>query len=297
VGIAAEDLERIFQPFERIESAHHPARYGTGLGLTITKLLTEAMGGQVTVKSTPGQGSCFRVRLMLSAVTPRGEQSAPLRAVRGYEGPRKTILVVDDDPIHVMLMRDVLTPLGFSPLVAMDGRECLSLAASEDPDAVLLDISLPGMDGWEVSQRLREDVGYIAPIVMISANAWEDKYRNAAADFYNAYLIKPIQIASLLETLSTLMGLHWIYDVPNAPAKRVSLDDLNAATLPSPEELGELIELASIGHMRGILEALDGIAANRPGAEPLLAHLRGLAERVELAEFSRVLKDLSGHAP
>jgi CheY-like chemotaxis protein/anti-sigma regulatory factor (Ser/Thr protein kinase) len=289
VGIAAEDLERIFQPFERIESVHHPARFGTGLGLTITKLFTEAMGGEISVQSTPGKGSCFRLKLMLSAITPRGEQATGLRAIRGYEGPRKTVLVVDDDPNHVTLMHDILDPLGFSVLLAGDGPTGLDHLENGAPDIALLDISLPGIDGWEIARRMREDMKSPLPIVMISANAWEDKYRNIASDFYNAYLIKPIQISALLECLNVLMGLKWIYDepfsdVPTEPAARLD-----------PLQIETLIELTSIGHIRGILDRLDEIVAAQPQSGSIVAHLRGLAEEVELAELGRVLKELSTH--
>src|SRR5690606_24868157 len=112
MGIAPEDLQRVFQPFERGSGAQVRAIPGTGLGLTITQLLTQVMGGEINVRSTPGQGTVFTVRLLLSEAmqTPAAER---VRHIRGYQGPRRRILVVDDDPAHVQVMTALLRPLDF----------------------------------------------------------------------------------------------------------------------------------------------------------------------------------------
>ena len=122
-GIQTSDLERIFAPFERGALGAAQPHTGTGLGLTISKLLAGVMGGAITVSSTVGKGSSFRVTLLLSEVA-QPSRSAPLQApIFGYHGPRKTILVTDDDPAHSDLMREVLAPLGFILLSAPNGAE------------------------------------------------------------------------------------------------------------------------------------------------------------------------------
>ena len=113
VGIHSSDLERIFQPFERARTVGALATIGTGLGLTITSLLTKIMGGDISVESEVGKGSTFRVKLLLSEVTrPRIASTMEYR-VRGYGGPRQTVLVVDDNEVQRELIRDLLEPLGF----------------------------------------------------------------------------------------------------------------------------------------------------------------------------------------
>ena len=120
-GIQATDLERIFAPFERGALGVSQPQTGTGLGLTISRLLAGVMGGDIQVTSTVGTGSTFRVKMLLSEVT-NPTRIAPVDApVFGYHGPRKTILVTDDDPVQRDLLREVLTPLGFILLSAPDG--------------------------------------------------------------------------------------------------------------------------------------------------------------------------------
>ena len=133
VGIPPEDLERIFQPFERIEDPEHPNKLGAGLGLTITKLLTEAMGGEISVKSVLGKGSCFSVRLMLSPVAMNLRRETVQRPILGYEGHRRTVLIVDDDPHHVGFVGDSLTRLGFTVAIEESGRGCLDAASKAQP--------------------------------------------------------------------------------------------------------------------------------------------------------------------
>ena len=134
IGIRAGDLERIFEPFERARSSAGANAAGTGLGLTITRLLAEIMGGEITVRSEPGKGSVFQVKLLLSEV-PRPRTAPPIEhRVRGYEGPRQTILVVDDDQVHRDLVRELLEPLGFNVFAAANGAACLSLVNECRPE-------------------------------------------------------------------------------------------------------------------------------------------------------------------
>jgi signal transduction histidine kinase len=100
IGIAAEDIERVFMPFERGRIAGRAGAPGTGLGLTISKLLVEIMGGRIQVHSTLRAGTTFRFTLMLSQVTSPTVRPSAQRRVRGYLGPRRTVLVTDDEPGH-----------------------------------------------------------------------------------------------------------------------------------------------------------------------------------------------------
>ena len=134
VGIHSSDLERIFQPFERARTVGALATIGTGLGLTITSLLTKIMGGDISVESEVGKGSTFRVKLLLSEVTrPRIASTMEYR-VRGYGGPRQTVLVVDDNEVQRELIRDLLEPLGFVVVSAASGRECLQIVEQTNPN-------------------------------------------------------------------------------------------------------------------------------------------------------------------
>jgi signal transduction histidine kinase/DNA-binding NarL/FixJ family response regulator len=298
IGIPAQELERIFQPFERIENPDHPAKQGTGLGLTITRLLTEAMGGEITVESTPGAGSCFSIRLMLSPVPATQRLRVAARStILGYQGRRRTILVVDDDPNHVAFVREALLELDFIVIAEDSGRGCLDAATRCNPDAVLLDISMAGMDGWETAKRLREADITRAPIIMISADARLESQREAAALFHDAYLMKPLQLSALLDCLKQLLDLQWFLAEKVPPAQAgFDLSALVPEQIPTKRQLAKLRELGEIGHVRGVLAKLDEIGAARPSAGPILAHLRRLAEDCDLEVYSNIIEAVTPHA-
>jgi len=296
VGIAATDIERIFLPFERVDNSRHKVKWGSGLGLTITKLLVEAMGGEITVTSTPGQGSRFSVRLLLSSIPNSAHlRKAPRKPIAGYKGPRRTVLVTDDDPHHVAFVRDALNALGFVVVSEDGGESCLAAAHASTPDAVLLDISMPGMDGWEVAQRLRESVAPSARIIMISANARQDDERAAAASYHDAYLMKPLHIGALLDTLKQVLSLKWIYGEAAETNKPITLSELSAAQIPEPHQLLELGRLGQIGHVRGILNKLDEIGRTKPETAPVVGYLRGFAEEFDMERYASALKGLTSH--
>ncbi|MEO9731662.1 MULTISPECIES: ATP-binding protein [Alphaproteobacteria] len=299
IGIAPENLERIFNPFERIVEEGRMSVPGTGLGLTITKLLSEVMGGDIQVDSRPGRGSRFKVRLLLSAA------EAPVRTVRtekrivGYQGPVQTVMVVDDDPTQRTLIRDVLTPLGFKVLTAPGGQACLEIAGTEQPDAFLLDISMPGMSGWRLARKLRENGHGDAVIIMISANA-DDSGRDPAHRIYHDdYLVKPVRLSDLLEKLHLALKLVWRTDetrarpelLDNAPP---GVPDFESTALPSEESLGMLKQLSSIGYVRGIRAKLDDIEAHEPHAAAFVAHMRALIGEFDLTRYDKLLERL-GH--
>ncbi|MGA8398249.1 MAG: ATP-binding protein [Stellaceae bacterium] len=289
VGIEAADLTRIFEPFERVEHAGVPSAPGMGLGLTITKMLTEIMGGELSVTSTPGRGSTFRVRLMLSEA-PKIVPSVAARVI-GYSGRRRAVLVADDDSEHRDLMRDLLQPLGFIVFEAADGIASLHIAEQCRPDIVLLDVSMPGMTGWEVAQTLREARGGEAVIIMVSANAAEP-HPGTPDEPHDAYIVKPIDIDELLRTIGEFVDIAWITDAPSVSA--------SPAALPTPRlsepQLAELRRLGRIGHVRGILAKLDEIEGGDPTQVPFVAELRSLVGDLELGLYMVALDAAASRA-
>jgi signal transduction histidine kinase/CheY-like chemotaxis protein len=261
VGIHESDLERIFQPFERARTVGAMATIGTGLGLTITSLLTKIMGGDLNVRSEVGKGSTFRVKLLLSEVSrPRIASTMEYR-VRGYAGPRQTILVVDDNAVQRQLIHDLLEPLGFVVASAGGGRECLQVVEQASPNLILLDIAMPEMDGWEVAQRLRRQPGKRAAILILSANAVDPHHMLDADRLYDDMLMKPIDLRQLLKKIHALLDIAWLYDT-EAPSPVPSL--ASPAALPSPRDIDELIRLGEIGHVTRIIEKLNEIESGSP---------------------------------
>src|SRR5438132_1398276 len=159
-----------------------------------------------------GSGSNFRVKILLSEVT-NPTRIAPVDApVSGYLGPRKTILITDDDPTHRDLLREVLSPLGFILLSAPDGPGCLAMAKHCRPDLFLLDISMAGMDGWTVAETLRATGHRQARILMVSASALEAHGTPLAQPYHDGYLMKPIDMPRVLETMRQRLKIERNYD-------------------------------------------------------------------------------------
>jgi CheY-like chemotaxis protein len=251
------------------------------------------LGGEITVESTPGKGSVFGIKLLLSAVPDGRSAAPPLRRVQGYEGRRRTVLVADDDQDHVDLMQEMLIPLGFIVIVARDGGSCLALAQEVDPDIVLLDLSMPDMNGWEVSRHLRQSTQKSLPVAIISANPREDRFHDEASFHHDAYLMKPVKVSALLEALEQLLGLTWLYSPTLPQADRPRLPDpLLPEQIPMPERLDALRGLGETGHIRGLQQALDALAVEQPAAQPLIDYLRMLVNEIELSEFDRVLRSI-----
>jgi CheY-like chemotaxis protein len=234
---------------------------------------------------------------MLSPVpaTQRIRQPAQ-KPIAGYEGRRRTILVADDDANHVGFLREALTRLGFVVVMAGTGTQCLDVARSCEPDAILLDVSMPGMNGWEAAQRLRESIGKRAAIVMISADARQESHREIAVGNHDAYLMKPLRLPALLDSLKQFLDLEWIYaEAPSPEVLSASLHELPKHTIPSKDHLARLHRLGEIGHVRGILAKLDEIGATQPAAAPTLAYLRRLAENCDLDKYKDTIEALTPH--
>jgi signal transduction histidine kinase/DNA-binding response OmpR family regulator len=197
-GIAAADHERIFEAFQQGDgdpvSQHHE---GTGLGLALTRQLVEAHGGGISVRSEMGTGSEFTVRLPLHrAVQP--EAGLPPVVAAG----QATVLVIEDDPAAGELLRVHLEGAGYAVLLSTTGRQGIAWAALARPDAVLLDILLPDIDGWEVLQRLKADpLTRAIPVMVVSIV--DDRQLGLALGAID-YFVKPISREPLLEALGRL---------------------------------------------------------------------------------------------
>ena len=284
-GIAACDQQRIFEPFERAALEGVP---GTGLGFTITRLLTEILGGEITLESRPGEGSRFRVRLMLSDVSASAALPALLAGpASGYAGRIRRILVVDDDGAHRALMTDLLVPLGFALHAASDAAHCLALAPVLRPDLFLLDLSMPGrdgrgMDGRELARRLRQTEAGQRPIIFVSGEAPHADALASGPLAGCAVLAKPVELASLLREIGSRLDLAW--EQPQAADP--------AAQALSSGQLAELRELADSGHVRGLNERLDAFERDTPALERTLQPLRTLLSAYRLDAFQAALDAL-----
>jgi signal transduction histidine kinase/FixJ family two-component response regulator/purine-cytosine permease-like protein len=292
VGIDAASLQRVFDPFERVRTAATADLPGSGLGLTIVKLLTEIMGGDLQVESTPGQGSCFRVAVMLPWVEGAPKAAQTQRPVVGYAGPRRTICVVDDDPVLRGLLSDMLQPLGFRIYEAPNGNACLALVTEVSPDLFLLDIAMPGMDGLQLAAALRER-GHRQPILMLSADVQEQRRQPAGSAVYDEYLVKPVSNQQLLDRIGYHLKLEWTRRAA-APLEQGAapvVAELSARLeVPDHPLVRELRGYAEIGYRRGVREVLEQLRQSDLLSAEVLARLTQLADGMQFARLAECLE-------
>lgn len=289
IGIEASDSARIWDPFER---GRYVEANGSGLGLTITKLLVEILGGDIEMDSTPGKGSLFRVRVMLPSVPLGGLYTTPAAApddsghleVTGYVGARRTLLVVDDDPNHLELVANFLSPLGFAVLLAPTAEQALTMIEDITPDLFILDIDLPGQDGWKLAERLRAGAHRATPIAMISGHAMDGRKPSPEIALCDAFLAKPYNLDDLLVRLAELLRLELIVK-DAAPPESVKSGDLSA------QDRDALISLARDGMARALTDKITELAEQGSLRGPMLARLNKMASVFDLPGIVDVLEE------
>ncbi len=286
IGISEEDVERVFLPFERSDSANQRKEVGTGLGLAISNMLAHIMGGELTVTSTLGKGSIFKLRLYLREVREPVKRDETTALATGYSGARKRLLITDDQASQRVVLKEMLSPLGFDIIEADSGAACLIAVDTHQPDLLLMDISMPGMDGWEVCRRLRETGHGDLPIIIVSANVFDPTARQTDSMYCNDFIAKPFMLNDLLSKLKLHLGIEWTSAAPprTSAAQTVRL-------IPPRAVLARLAELGAIGFVKGIHAELDRIEKNNLMYAPFCTELRSLVERFRLPEYTNRLKE------
>ncbi|MBX3655184.1 MAG: response regulator [Ramlibacter sp.] len=301
-GLSAQELAQIFEPFARGEAPSSHAAPGAGLGLTIAKMLTDLMGGELSATGRPGQGSVFRVKLFLPevhnpALGGTTERAAPLPR-RGYEGVRRKVLVVDNEEADRTLLVHLLGPLGFELRTAASGHDALDLlAAGYRPDAILMDLAMPGIDGWETIRRVRRlesalpvAAGYpAARVAIVSANAFDKGLDNDVGVRPEDFILKPVRHSELLDWLERQLGLAWLEQPAAAAPVAVPLPVGAALVWPARAQVAALQEVVQLGYYRGIMNLLEQIETDQPECAGVVAQLRTLARQFQFEAMGRLL--------
>jgi PAS domain S-box-containing protein len=205
-GINAECLDHLFERFYQGEQRKHRSAHGTGLGLAISKAFANLLGGTLTVESVEGQGSTFTLTVPLVLERRKGVDRR--KAVQHAPAPRNSpprdqqrprILCIEASPTNIALLNDYLTEAGYQVLHAANGTDGLRLAASEHPQAIVLDVMLPGHDGWGLLYRLKDDPATSDIPVIIATGL--DEQRLGLLLGANEYLVKPIAKSQLLRAI------------------------------------------------------------------------------------------------
>ena len=213
----------------------------------------------------------------------------------GYTGPRRRLLVVDNEEADRRLLVDRLAPLGFELLQADSGEAALALlhgGVSGDGDgplvdAVFLDLAMPGIDGWTTLRRLREQGFGALPAAIVSANAFDKGLENGLGITAADFLVKPVRMNELLGWLQRRLALQWIDEAERAPADTAA--SLAAQVVPPAESLRALDELVRLGYLRGIQKKLDAIDAEHPASADFINRLRTLARSFQLDTLAQLI--------
>jgi len=203
IGIATEHQTQVFEAFQQVDGTSSQRFGGTGLGLPITRQLVATMGGEVSLTSVPGRGSTFTVRLPMRVVpgSAPGAIPVPVRTgagravvaeepVRAYALSGRRVLLVDDDVRTVYAMSAALDRLGVEVLVANHGEEAIASFLAKPPDLILMDMSMPVMDGYTTTQVLKQEHGCTIPIIALTARVMKGDREKCLAVGTDDYLVR-----------------------------------------------------------------------------------------------------------
>src|SRR5688572_14692691 len=219
IGITPENLQRLFQPFVQVDSSLTRQYEGTGLGLTLVQKLTDLHGGSVRVESKFGEGSSFTINLphkqneiaKLEDIQLETRFSTPEKAEKAeisleMTTPQGTILLAEDNMSNVLLISEYLESLGYEIVVAHDGLEAIEKAETSNPDIILMDIQMPGINGLDAIARLRSNVEFVTiPIIALTALAMPGDRERCLLAGATEYMSKPVSLKSLKQMIETFL--------------------------------------------------------------------------------------------
>ncbi len=293
-GIAPGFLEEIFDSFSQYAGQSRKTYGGTGLGLAITKHLVEIMNGSISVQSEVGEGSRFTI--LLRNVAAASESDLPrgvLEAVGGIRFHGGTVLVVDDNELNRVLVREILQSVNLGVVEAENGREGLAHARKYKPDVILMDLKMPVMDGWEASRRIQNDPAIReTPLIALTASAMKEDRERIHRSTFDGHVGKPVEKSGLFRALARFID-HSTPSGENALSRgAVSMDA--HAPLPGEilEALPELVET-----LEALMERWKTVSAKQyiPDIQAFGEEIRVLGERSGVDELTALGKNLLLH--
>ncbi len=293
IGIAREDIGRIFEDFVTLDPSYQRTAPGYGLGLAITRGIVEAMGGTIGVESTPGVGSRFSVRLRIApSATPRPAAPIPAPPPARATASRANgcrVLLVEDNETNRFVAREMLLRAGCTVQEASDGEEAVQIAESEPFDLILMDLSMPRVDGLQATRRIRAGSGRNrdTAIVGLTAHALPEEQASLREAGMQDCLTKPLRLAKLNEALDTHLPR------PERPQPADAADGVESTVLPDLVDFAILAELSEVLTEESFSAKTAAFLAELPGA---VSDLSEMAARGDCAGLARLAHLHAGSA-
>ncbi|MEG4858947.1 PAS domain-containing protein [Microcoleus sp. K1-B6] len=261
VGIGEEKMQKIFQPFEQVGNTGKMSE-GTGLGLAISLKIIEMMGGSIRAASQLNAGSQFWFDLDLPSASKWESAIQRQAAIAGYQGNKLKILAVDDQWENRSVVVNLLAPLGFEVLEATNAKEALKQVACGHFHAIITDLVMPEMDGFELVSRLRSQPKFKDLVIIVSSASVFEADQHKSLDMgANAFLPKPVQAAELFVLLQKHLGISWVYQESSHLNQNVNQsvrsDSASSLVPPPDEELVILYDLVMRGNLKAVTQQVE----------------------------------------
>jgi len=286
VGIAPAEMDRLFDPFVQAE-AGISSQEGTGLGLPISRKFVQLMGGNITVESRLGEGSCFEFYIpaenTAADVMPSPTTSRQVIGLAAGQ-PTYRILIVEDKLSNRQLLLELLQPVGFDVREAENGREAIAIWQSWQPHLIWMDLRMPVMDGYAATKQIKSAPN--APIIIVlTGSAFEEERQIAVATGCDDFIRKPFRAEVLFEKMTEYLGVRYIYKEEEERDEAIdSTTNLDASSLQvMPAEWIEQLRQAAICVNAKLLHQL--IAQVPPESAPLASAIAHLVDRFQFEEI------------
>jgi signal transduction histidine kinase len=291
-GIEAKELSSMFQPFYQTKIGIASGE-GTGLGLAISHEFIRLMGGELSVRSVPGQGSTFSFAVPLAPTflpVHNVGHGRVLGLAAGQSAPR--ILVAEDHPDNQQVIAQLLTQAGFKVRIASDGRQALDLFQTWQPQLILMDMRMPVMDGYEATRAIRSlDGGSKLPIIALTASALDSDRSAILGAGCDEFVRKPVEAEPLFEIIAQRLGVRYDYAIQPAADEHKATADLSA--LPAAES-AELVHAAIDLDKEATLAIVERLA---PGFPQQAAYITALVEEYEFDQLRALLETRATRHP
>jgi signal transduction histidine kinase/DNA-binding NarL/FixJ family response regulator len=292
VGMSPAQIDKICLPFEQVGD-NSRKQEGTGLGLAISTQIIKIMDSELHIESQPSIGSCFSFEVDLPAVanwTTTTLDSSKGKII-GYQGNRRTVLLVDDRWENRSVIFSLLEPLGFHIIEAIDGQQGLDQAELAHPDLIITDLVMPVVDGFEFIDQLRRNPNLqTTPVIASSASVFETDQHKSLDAGANEFLAKPVQADELLNMLKTHLTLEWQYEAPPKAEIKATASSSQSTAVPPAEILEQLTDLVLAGDLDSIVKLAQTLDTQYQGfAKTIIS----MSEQFQIKQLKTFLQQMS----